>query len=241
MKIRDLIKSALITCDAIAIGETPSADEINRGLLKFNQIIGQRLLDNNWAYTITTTLGATKAGKYQYSVGNTVGDEDFLVDRPPEVMALTIKVGNVWYDIKQLSPIEYETMTRLESSINTYRPSYFTYRPDFPVGMIEVYPTPSEAFDLRMTQRYMKSSYLLDDELNLPAGYDGYLEYALSAVLAVDYGSDASGLSQIAQSRLVVILRQNTQARSLDLPNITYYGSDRSYDILGDSFYGGAK
>jgi hypothetical protein len=236
MKIRDLIKSALITCDGIAIGETPNNDEINRGLLKFNQIIGLRLLDNNWAYTITTTTDTTTAGKYQYSVGNAVGDEDFLVDRPAEVMALMIKVSNIWHKVKQLSPIEFETMAKLESSVESYTPNYFTYRPNYPVGALELYPTPNEAFDLRLTQRYMKSSYLLDDDLNLPVGYDGYLEYALGAILAIDYGADGSALGAIANERLAILLRQNTQARKLKLPNLLGR-SNKEYNIEGDYYY----
>jgi len=138
--VRDLITSALISCDCIAVGEPPNAAESFRGLQKFNDRVALLSLDNLWDYTVTLVDGATESGKAIYSVGDTVGDEDFLTPRPPEIVTLTLKQANVWYPLKQVSPTEFQNTTRLDPQLNQYTPSIYTYRPDLPVGTLEVLP-----------------------------------------------------------------------------------------------------
>lgn len=236
---RNLITSALISADAIADSETPSEGQIFRGLSKFNDRIALLSLDNLWDYTITRYNEAVVAGKATYSVGNITLTEDFELPRPSEIIAMTIKVADVWYPMVQVSPIEWEHRTKLDSSVNQSMPTYFTYRPNFPTAEIEVYPTPGANYDVRLSVREMKTEYTLDEELTLPVGYQGYLEYALAAILAVDYGADPTltgQLSAIAGQRLATIKRQNTNSRILKCGFLPGSGD---YDVRTDTFTNG--
>jgi len=234
--VRNLITNALVTCDAIAIGETPSDAEIFRGLLKFNDKVALMSLDNMWDYTITKTPFTLVSGQSQYTLGQEIGD-DIAMDRPTDIISLTVKNNNVWYPLKQVSAVEFENTTRLDDGSIRYLPTVYTYRPDYPSGQIQFYPAPGSAFDIEITTNAMKIEYTLDDELALPPGYNGYLEYALAALLAVDYGVDPATFVAIAQSRLAAIKRQNMQPRTLRLDPLQ--AGAKNYDIRTDTFYNG--
>lgn len=234
LSVRNIITNALITCDAIAIGETPEDTEIFRGLLKFNQIVSQLALDNMWAYTYNRTNYSLVGGQDVYTIGNS-GGTDIVAPRPTEIVRIQLNNGGVWYSLEQYSEVEFANRTKLADTSGV--PVCFVYHSDFPDGEIELYPKPSNSYDIRIQTRDMVTEYTLDDTLDLPPGYTGYLEYALASILAVDYGSDPTALLSIATTRLANIKRQNVQPRKLRFEIGTEEGS---YDINTDTFIGGS-
>lgn len=234
--VRDLITSALITSGAIAVGESPNGAEIKRGLFKFNDKVAMLSLENLWSYTIELVNGVLEKGKDVYTVGDTIGDEDFLTPRPPEIASLSMKYANVWYQLRYVSPIDFQNMTKLDQTSDSLVPSVYTYRPDSPVGTLQFYPTPAGAYDVQISTRYMKTEYTLNDEVDLPAGYAGYLDYAMAAILGVDYGVDVTEIAGIAQARKSTLKAQNYKPRTLKMPYIT--GGKDNYNIITDQFGG---
>lgn len=234
--VRNLITNALISCDAIAVGETPDDNEIFRGLQKFNDIVSQLSLSNMWSYTYNTINFTLVPGQSVYTIGPDVTNDIVIADRPNEIVRIQLNNNGVWYSLDQLSEIAFFDKTKLDNTQSSDIPYTFTYRPAYPDGEIELYPKIGTAYTIRIQTRDMKVEYTLDDELALPPGYNGYLEYALAAILAVDYGSDPSILESIAATRLGNIKRQNFQPRKLRYQ----MGMDRgSYDINSDTFIGG--
>lgn len=236
--VRDLLTNALITCDAVAVGETPDSSEIARALQKFNDRVAALSLDNLWAFTITKYEETVISGKTTYSIGT---GGDFDLPRPPEIVTITLKNANVWWPLRQESAIQFENTVRLEESIQQYIPYMYTYRATNPIGELEFYPSPGSNFPIEITVREMKTSYTLNDSLDdLPVGYVGYLEYAVASILAVDYGLDNARVGQIAsiaENRLAAIKRQNVEPRKLKLEPINHLRW-KNYDILSDAFYG---
>lgn len=231
--VRDLIRSAYVTSGDVALGEPVSGAEEVRALAKFNDIVSVLSLENLWAYTLTKATGPLTAGQDIYTIGNEIGDEDFLTPRPPEIVSLSLKIANVWRPLRQLSETEYYNSSRLETGTANSIPTTYTYTNGSPTGQIIFYPTPAEAYEVFLTTRDMKTEYTENDELTLPAGYQGYLEYALASVLAVDGGVvDVQSLVAIAAQRKGLIKKQNYQPRLLRTERVTDYY--RGYNIHTD-------
>lgn len=234
--VRDLITGSYITSGDVANGEAPTDIEAKRGLQKFNDIVSSLSLDNLWAYTLTKVSGPLTSGQTTYSVGNE-GGEDFITPRPPEIVNLNLNIGSIWYPIRQVSITEYYDTVRVNQNSNSTIPTMFAYDPAFPSGNIVFYPTPADSYQIQFTTRDMKIDYTLDDVLDLPAGYNAYLDYGLASILAVDGGVvDRADLVAIASARLTAIKTQNIQSRLLEVDRITDYR--HSYNIQTDSFGG---
>lgn len=234
--VRDLIIGSYITSGDVANGETPDDIEAKRGLQKFNDIVSSLSLDNLWSHTLTKVSGSLTSGQSIYSVGNE-GVEDFATPRPPEIVNLNLNIGSIWYPIRQVSLTQYYNTARSQDSSGSSIPTMFAYDPAFPSGNILFYPEPSSAYQIQFTTRDMKIDYTLDDTLDLPAGYNAYLDYGLASVLAVDGGVvDRADLVAIASTRLAAIKTQNIQSSLLEIDQITDCQS--GYNIHTDSFGG---
>ena len=88
------------------------------------------------------------------------------------------------------------TLKQLSSSY----PTYFYYRPTFPLGVITVWPNPGQGleFHLNVLQRLANFSNIAD-EVSLPPGYKRAIEYNLAMELAPEYGASTVDIKTIAK------------------------------------------
>lgn len=211
--VRNLITSALVSSGGVGIGDTPSAEETARALNLFNQQVAILSLDNLWAPTVTTVTGSFTAGQSEYTVGTTLTTEDIQTPVFNDIIALSIKDSGMWYPLKEINQVNYFNSHR-DSATDT--PSMFMYQRTLPAAKLTLYRVPDASYEYSLTTNYMKTSYGLNDSLEgLPPGYTGYLEYALAALLAVDYGLDPSSLLSIAATRKAQIEIQNYEVGNL--------------------------
>lgn len=234
--VRDLITSALISADAVGIEEIPDGSAIVRGLRKLNHIVQALALDNLWNYTFSTITFTSVVGQGDYTIGDGTNPVDIIANTPQELASININRNDVWAPLELLSEMEFDSKVRLSNN-NTGIPRYAIYRREHPDGVIVLYPTPAETNNIRIRTRDMVTEFALDDVVNLPPGYEGYLETALAAQLAIDYGTPFDTLQALATSRLATIKRQNFQPLKLRLP--TFDTNSGQYDINTDTFYGG--
>jgi len=118
-------------------------------------------------------------------------------------------------------------------------PYVFRYQQDYPNGTIQVHPSPSEGYQYKIQAQMLVTEFGINDVVELPAGYVGYLEYALADRLANLQRSPNPMLSEEAQKRLGNIKNQNrdmTTLRTYELPST--HSSQGSYNIRTDQVGG---
>lgn len=99
----------------------------------------------------------------------------------------------------------------------------------YPVRKVRVWPVPQGTYSVELWLWQPLATYeTLDDELNLPPGYERYLRYKLAAELAPEFGKELSDTfyknlteAEAAVKRLnqqLPIGERSRQARYLDVP-----------------------
>jgi len=112
------------------------------------------------------------------------------------------------------------------------RPTSYTYYTSFPFGAIQLNPKPDTDYPVTIFYGSYICNLELDDELNLPQGYESTLQYLLADILCVNYKVDSPRVAQIAKERKATLKRNNYK------PNVLESDLDRAgqYDIYGDQY-----
>jgi hypothetical protein len=216
MTVRDLIKSSLRIIGAIASGETPSADEASDALQTLNGILGswsnQSLLVPSKAREVFTLVAGTQV----YTIGM-LGT--FNTTRPIKVLsAAVISAGQ-----------DFETPLRLLNQqqwsdvlTKSLSGSPVAIYPEgtYPLDTINVYPVPQAADQLIIySMKPLTSFASINDEIELPVGYDRALKYNLAVELAPEYGK------QLPQEVFAIASQSKSEIEALNSESV-YLTSD---------------
>jgi len=227
---RDLCTSSLITAGIIGATEAPESSEIADALNQLNGLIDSLNIDKLWPYTYTEFSGSLTSAVDVYSVGPSGG---WVTPRPVEITALSVIDSNREIPLKEYSNRDWANAGKNEDVDG--RPRFFRYLPNQLNGSIEVYPTPNQNYPIKLTYQYSLLEYGLNDNLDLPAGYKGYLEYGLATILGVRYGVNVDRISMIAEKRLKAIRTNNTETATMSLGNLPI-GRSSQYNVRTDSY-----
>ena len=209
-----LLTSSLRLSGAVAVGETPSADEMAQGILDLNDLLEILSLQNLALYTSLPEAFTTVAGKASYTIG--VGG-DWNTQRPVRIGGTPIcNYNGVDFEIDVIGLDEYQGIplkTQQQPIIEK-----LAYVNDGPLGTIYLWPTPLQAItvtinpDRLLTQVTDSSTVMI-----YPPGYLLAFRYTLAVMHCGAFGIPCPPeVSEIAKSAMAAVKRANKVKRRMD-------------------------
>lgn len=178
------------------------------------------------------------AGQRVYTIGS---GGDFNVSRTVSIEnAFSRDAGGSDWDIQEINLDEYSKII-LKSTASTY-PYYFYYRPDFPLGEINVWPLPGSNVTFFINVRTQLSQFTdINTDINFPPGYIRALEWNLAVEIAPEYGKEASPLimRQAADAKERIKDTNNKNVPVLESPLNWWLGYNSTLARFGGAGGGG--
>lgn len=170
---RDLIQGALERIQVYAPGEQASNPDFARGLSELNSMLDSWSNENLTCYSILQQTGTIIPGVTQYTIGpggtfNMI--RPLRIDSSPGAVYLIDNNGDKYLlDVRE----QFDFNMISEPNVNSDLPSILFYDPQFPLGIINIYPAPNQSFPLYFDS-YLQMADLgsLSAVLSLPPGYE---------------------------------------------------------------------
>lgn len=204
---RKLITTALRNLAVTSANAAPTAEDIDIGLQGFNSLIDS--LSNNVLniHTVNPYRFPMEAGKGSYTVGPEFDSEgnatnaDWVIDRPMRIESAVLMVyapvdgevigansGTLFFDLQLLNYSQYASIT--VRKLATTWPTAVYDNNGYPLRTLQFWPIPQMSLACELWLWQPLATYdTLDDELNLPPGYERYLMLKLAKELAPEFGA----------------------------------------------------
>lgn len=206
----DFIKSALRLVGALRSGLNLAGDELNDCKMVLNDLLDAWSANRTTIFTVQrVTLDQNQvalslvAGQQTYSLGNVLGNENFLLARPPRLERVS-----VLYSASQSTPDElamdmYDDV-QWQSIANKSTPSLLPQvcyvEKNFPDMNLSFWPVPSQANPVVL---YVWGALQLFPDLKtqflFPPGYARALRFNLAVDLAAEFPCDMTKLPLVTQ------------------------------------------
>lgn len=188
MTARDLITASLRILGVVASGETPTAAELNDGLVTLNTFIDYLQTQGRTVYTWTRATKAIVASQATYTIGSA---GDFNRARPTQITKASVLLTDPDPDLEIPLRILLEDEWRELSSkpLTGTLPSALYYNPTYPLGTIHIWPigTDTTVSLVLYLEEPVGTLATLNTSLSYPPGYERMLKYKLAMELASEY------------------------------------------------------
>lgn len=201
----DIIKGALRLCGALALGETPSADQVTEASESLNMLVKAWQADGMalWArgeYTLALTLDAKS---YTIGTGQTVD-----IAKPLKITQAILHDTQTNVDIP-MRIITRDEYLRLGNKSTNGQPIQIYYDPQRDSGVLYVYPPAnSSAVSYKQIKfTYQKPFEDFDastDNPDFPQEWYEALKYGLASRLAGEYGISMDDRRQLMQEAILI-------------------------------------
>jgi hypothetical protein len=180
----DIIKRSFRMLKVIEAGEAPQASESQDALTVLNNMIQSWNNERLMLHKMTQESETLTANQGTYTIGT---GGDFNTDRPIRFESVFIRdSNNNDYQLQVINDQQYGKIT-IKSTESNY-PRYLYYRPNYPLGQINLWPVPDAAYTLFMNVWSQIGTFAaLTTSVSLPDGYQRCLEYNLAVELAPEY------------------------------------------------------
>lgn len=210
MTVRELIRKSMLLIGAISSGESLSADEASDGLSSLNDLLDSWSTDGllipamvREEFTLTPaqasyTIGT--GGNFNTTNPQIIEEARLLVTSSSPGFETPLKI----YNVQEYADIQIK-------SLSTSMPEALYFQRGSPLSTIYLYTVPSEANKLVLYSRKALSNFAnVNDDIELPAGYQRALRYNLALELAVEYGKAPSDyIMMTAQELKAQLIRVN--------------------------------
>lgn len=231
MTARELIEGSLRLIGAIAVGETPSADEASDGLSALNDMVASWSNESLTVYSRVREEFLLVSGTGDYTIGD---GGTFDTSSPLEIEEARIEVLTNTPNLE--IPLEIINLAQRASiaqkSLQSTYPTKLYFEQSHPLGVISLWPVPNAANNLVLYSRKPLGSFAtLSTDVDLPPGYLRALRYNLAMELAPEYGKEPSQtVMMIAVESKANLKRQNMRPVLLDCdPGILGKGNSFNY------------
>jgi hypothetical protein len=187
---RDLIQGALEKIQVYATGEQASNPDIARGFSELNSMLDSWSNENLTCYAILEQTGTILPGISSYTIGP---GGTFNMTRPLKILDgpgrcyIVDQYGNK-YPISVVTQDQWNLITQPFTTSDL--PSTLFYDPQYPLGIINIYPTPYQSFPLYWDSYLALAEFAsLSGVLTLPPGYEKAIRDNLAVELAPYYPS----------------------------------------------------
>lgn len=183
---RQIIVKALQKNGVLTKGMQPDDDEIVDGLSALLAMLSSWSVDGMTTYARTTESFTLTPAQSQYTIGD---GGDFDTSRPNQIVSAYFRDSDIDYP---LTIINDETYAQIAWKQEQSFPYYINYTNEYPLGKLNIYPVPANTYTLFLLTEKPFLEYTIDEDVNLPPGWERALIYNLAVELAPDYGVSAS-------------------------------------------------
>ena len=228
---RKLIKRSLQVAGILTKNEQPAADEAADALSVLNGMLGSWSNDGLLVYHRPLEEFSLTGGVAEYTIGPSA---TFNTQRPIRIVSAYIRQGTTDYPLTQIPEDQYDVFAAQKDLPSI--PYRFTYDNNHPVAKMRIIPTPSTDYPIFIRSEKILSQFdTLDDNVNLPPGWDQALVYNLAMMLAPEYGQQVDQMVfKTAGDSLGAIKAAVARNRSMDTPPLTGMGT---FDIYSGRYW----
>lgn len=181
---REIIQDALEMLRVYSTGEDASSADMARGISVLNDIVDSLSNESLVCYTILTQTFTLVPNKYQYTVGpggDINGPRPLRVlDAPGSAYLLDTNLNRYMMDVVDQLTWNLQTTAVADSNL----PDIFFYDPQLPLGVVNVWPTPTTGYTCSFLSYAQLTQFTtLDTEVDFPPGYK--LMYATETAIGL--------------------------------------------------------
>lgn len=211
---RRLMKGALRLINVIAANEEPLAEDMDITLQAFDGLVSSLSADILNIFTFNPQRFLLEGGKQQYTLGPAFDSDgnptgaDWVTERPMRIEqiklilypvityvnnepVITENQQTLFLPIEMLDDQEYASI-RVRALRNQW-PTVVYDNGNWPVRTLSFWPIPTQTNGVEIWMWDPLSLYEnLDQELNLPQGYERYLRFKLAVEIAPEFGKEVS-------------------------------------------------
>jgi len=237
-----IIGAALEMLGVYAPGDTVSAADSTRALDQLNKMLDSWSNESLVCYAITEQSLLLIPGKTSYTIG-TSGTPDVNLTRPIRLIEgqgaayVTDSNGNN-YDVDVIPRDQWNQISNRTSTTQSNIPLNIFYDPQYPLGVINVYPSPTIGYRLYFDS-YLQLGNLsgLTTALSFPPGYELAIQTNLAVLLGPFFKSALVSEDVKAQARE----SKKQIKRSNRRTNVASYDPELGqtkgfYDVYSDGF-----
>lgn len=182
--VLDIIKVSLRYIGIIGANQTPDANKSSDALKSLNGMLERWSIQKLMNYYQTNEEFNLVSSTASYTIGS---GGDFDTTRPTDIINAQIRLSdNQDYPMAKLNNQEYQRIYLKSNASNIGRGFY--YEQSHPLGVIYIYPTPSENNKIRITSNKQFVAYAaITDNVVLPPGHIEAIEYNLAVKLGMEY------------------------------------------------------
>lgn len=241
-----MIQDSLEALGVYAPGETITAADAARALKVLNDMLDSWSNESLTTFAVLTQSAPLVVGKTSYTIG-TVGTPDLNMTRPirilqgPGAAYLTDTNGNR-YPIEVVPQDKWNEIWNI-TLINSNLPSTIFYDPQYPLGIINVYPNYAGGLGITLTwNSYLQLSEFADLEqaVTLPPGYVKAIQDVLAIELVPYFKPDNYQVPALLIGRAAVskgnIKRSNLRINIAEFEKVLSARGGAVYNIYADSY-----
>ncbi len=189
----DLIRRSMYLINAVAAGESISAQDANDALLTLNEMIDSWSTETLAVYGSANDEFTIVPGKQVYTYG--IGG-DFNVQRPIWLEDAYFVRQGVTTPVKIITVDEFNGITIKSQSQPLVERIFFSN--SYPLATVSMWPIPSEANIIGFTtNRVLTNISSLTDLISLPPGYLRALRHCLAVELWPEYSNPTTDINSI--------------------------------------------
>jgi hypothetical protein len=197
-----IINGALRALQVKSSDVTLTSDELNDAMEALNMMLDGWSNESLMMYHMLSESFTLVPGQSAYTIG--IGG-DFNTERPISIESATIKVNGVDWPVATMAYDDWSAI-RLKT-LTTSFVEYLYLDNTYPLGTVNLYPVPSNAYSLTLYSRKPFTQFTsLTDPLDLPPGYARALKFGLAIEIAPEFqttaGDDVKKLYMAAKAAL---------------------------------------
>lgn len=209
---RKIITKAMQKIGALTKSSTPSSDEIVDGLDALNDMLSSWSNDTLTVFSRSRDEFTLSSGVVSYTIGPS---QLFDTTRPNAIIAATVKSGGTDFPLTIVDDAQYENSVAQKDAQGL--PRLLNYDNNAPTGVIRVYPAPSGAYTINILSEKQLGTLTIDQEVELPPGWNRAIIYNLAIEIAPEYGDRVPPeTASIAARSLGAIKRAVAKARPIN-------------------------
>jgi hypothetical protein len=193
----------------LATGEDPDAPESGDCKQQLNWMIQSWTNEKLLTWYVKNELFDLQAGKSSYTIGPDPS-QDFNTSLPIKISSAFVRDTTSGYanDYKlEMIPNDRFQDIFQKGILSTY-PRWLNYVRSYPYGTINIWPVPSRAVQLSISQWVQFEQFInLTDIVCLPPGYKTALAYGLAIEMAPEYGVDLNPVINVRARESKAILK----------------------------------
>lgn len=209
---RKIITASLRKAGIITMNETPTDLMANNARDALNNMVsswsnsGVNVFARKW---LTVPI---QSGQAVYTIYDNPA-ADIETPRPQNIASAYVVQGGITYPLGEITD---EAYSQIAMKSITGVPQWFNYDNGYPIGRIRLWPLAGGSYTLSMLNEDALESYGLDDNIDLPAGWERAIIFNLCQEICGDYGQEVpESVSQVAQKSFRLIRDQIARVRAL--------------------------